>query len=295
MKNRQYQIAVLVAFLFLSHILAGCTEIPLDDLPNSKGITKVFDLPSELSETSGIIIYDSLVWTFNDSGHSSTLYGLDMITGAIKKRIIINATNIDWEDIAQDSDYIYLGDFGNNLGSRGNLCIYVLSKDSINDLAEQTLNVERINFHYEDQVDFSEQLEANAFDCEALFSLGDSLYIFTKNWQADLSTLYRIPKIKGSYKALKVRTFESDGLITGADYNPESRELVLCGYKQYIPYVILFRGVENLNLYNTPKSRTDFFNHFGLQVEGVTIKNSIIYLSAENSMETQAFFSFTPE
>ena len=41
---------------------------------------------------------------------------------------IDNAKNDDWEELAEDDEFIYIGDFGNNNGKRKNLCIYIIRK-----------------------------------------------------------------------------------------------------------------------------------------------------------------------
>ncbi|WP_278010776.1 hypothetical protein [Flavobacterium gyeonganense] len=81
-----------------------------------------------IKETSGLIAYDHLLWTHNDD-HDTNVYGLDSL-GKIKKRIILkNESNHDWEEISQDSSYIYIGDFGNNYsGNRSNLKILKIEK-----------------------------------------------------------------------------------------------------------------------------------------------------------------------
>lgn len=275
-------------------IMAGC-ENPINGNEDKEvKLTKIYNLPNEIDETSGIIIYDSLLWTFNDND-DLTLYGLDLNTGEITRRILVDATNNDWEDIAQDDEHVYIGDFGNRYGTRTDLCIYVLDKDWLHQNNQEAAEVAKISYYYEDQTDFTEYPSGSAYDCESLFVKGDSLYFFTKNWLNTTTNLYQVPVTPGSYAAKLIATFDSDGLITGADYNTETNELVLCGYKQYVPYLIHFENAWDLNLYDLPKTRTDFLDHFGLQIEGVTLQNSTVYLSAENSFETQGFFSFSEE
>ena len=65
-------------------------------------------LPNKLKESSGLIYYDNLFWTINDSNGEPELYGISTNTGKIKRTIkLINATNYDWEALTQDSSYIY--------------------------------------------------------------------------------------------------------------------------------------------------------------------------------------------
>jgi len=84
-----------------------------------------FNLIESISETSGLIYYDNKLITHNDSGNAAELYEINSVNGSITRTITIsNATNIDWEDIAQDDTYIYIGDIGNNSGSRTDLKFY---------------------------------------------------------------------------------------------------------------------------------------------------------------------------
>lgn len=90
-------------------------------------IENICVLPDELSETSGIITFDSLIWTFNDSGGEAKIFGLNTKTGSITRTLEIkNGKNSDWEDIGQNKEFIFIGDFGNNDGSRKDLRIYML-------------------------------------------------------------------------------------------------------------------------------------------------------------------------
>ncbi|MBL6943693.1 MAG: T9SS C-terminal target domain-containing protein, partial [Bacteroidales bacterium] len=88
-----------------------------------------FLLPPEIQESSGLAYFNEKLWTINDSGGLPVIYAFDTIVGQIVQRIIVdNAINIDWESLATDDDYIYIGDFGNNLGNRDDLAIYIVSK-----------------------------------------------------------------------------------------------------------------------------------------------------------------------
>ncbi|WP_240743145.1 hypothetical protein, partial [Ilyomonas limi] len=88
------------------------------------------NLNTKLNETSGLLWWNNQVWTHNDSGGEPALYAVDSSTGKIIRKVTVsNATNIDWEDLAQDDNYIYIGDFGNNAqGNRNDLKIYKVKK-----------------------------------------------------------------------------------------------------------------------------------------------------------------------
>ncbi|MDB4506027.1 hypothetical protein N9229_02535, partial [Saprospiraceae bacterium] len=94
--------------------------------------------------------------------------------------------------------------------------IYKISKNELETL--DSVAAEIIEFEYPDQSNFS-QTEIHNFDCEAIISFKNQLFLFSKN-HLDLKTKwYSIPKNAGSYTADLLQEFESDGLITGATIN----------------------------------------------------------------------------
>ena len=109
-------------------------------------------LSDSIRETSGIIAFANLLWTHNDD-HDKTIYGLDSL-GKIKKKVVLDkVVNHDWEEISQDSSYLYIGDFGNNYsGNRIDLHILKIEKKSF---LEGTPIIETISFKYSNQSDFS--------------------------------------------------------------------------------------------------------------------------------------------
>src|SRR5690554_1024138 len=68
-----------------------------------------------VNESSGLIYLNEKLITHNDSGNDAQLFEIDSLTGNVTRTVVINnATITDWEDIAYDDDYIFIGDFGNN-------------------------------------------------------------------------------------------------------------------------------------------------------------------------------------
>ncbi len=242
-----------------------------------------------VEESSGLIKLDERLITFNDSQGLPQLYEINSITGEIERTVTLaNANNIDWEDICLDDTYIYVGDFGNNAGSRTDLKIYKLLIEDY--LASDTVWVDSVLFHYPEQTDFSSQPYATNFDAEALMSYGDSLYIFTKNWKNRQCNIYALPKTKGDYPANKVANFNPQGLITGADYNPERDVVVLSGYWLNSVFVMelsdfdtyLF-SAENTTRYNiTPPENTSY------QVEAVCFVEPYKYYLTSESYQGKA-------
>jgi len=81
-----------------------------------------FSLISLLNESSGLCYTDGKLWSHDDSGNSAEIYSIDTSDGHLLQRIIVdNYPNTDWEEITADSLCLYVGDFGNNNGTRTDL------------------------------------------------------------------------------------------------------------------------------------------------------------------------------
>jgi len=195
-------------------------------------ISKKCALDTLLSSSSGLCYTNNKLFTFNDSGNAADLYQIDSATGKIKQIIhITNYPNIDWEDITADETYIYIGDFGNNKGNRKNLRVLKIRKQDINTNAfEINVSANAISFNYADQKTFSIN-KNNNYDCEAMISVDSCLYIFTKNRGDEKTRLYKLSKIQNFQSISPIRIYDCKGKITGADYNPTTKEVVLIGYE----------------------------------------------------------------
>ena len=249
-------------------------------------------LPENVSETSGLIFYNNGLWTHNDSGGEAKIYKIDTISSEIIQTIYLpNASNYDWEDITQDENFIYIGDVGNNEGNRRNLRIYKVNKNVIPSSGNANVNSSIIHFSYSDQTNFSSAFNDNNYDCEAIISCGDYLYLFSKNWENYKTKLYRLPKIPGTYEAALIDSFNVNGLVTGATYNQEFNEVSLIGYYNYIPFMFLLYNYQDNNFFSGNKRRIDFPYNIGSQTEGITYffeKN--VFISCENSNVSQRVF-----
>ena len=241
-------------------------------------------LPGKLSENSGLIFYNNLFWTFNDSGGKNKIYGFN-ISGKIKKEIEIKgAKNVDWEDIAQDEKYIYIGDFGNNSGQRKNQKIYKIKKKKISKKEEQKLDATEIKFDYQNQKSIKTRHHSTPFDCESLVELNDNLYIFTKDWTDRTTSVYQIPSKKGEYKIKPIEKFNVTGLITGADISPNKKHLALVGYKNYKPILWLFSNFKDDNFFSGQKTYVEMDKIFDAQTEGICfLGNDSLLISCEQS------------
>jgi len=237
-------------------------------------------LPASIQESSGLLLVGNRFVTHNDSGNTPELFVLDTASLEVVRRVnIINAENTDWEALAQDASSIYIGDIGNNLGTRSDLKVLRISKDDFSraDAVEASV----ISYAYEDQTDFAGTQNSD-WDAEALLAGPDSLYIFTKQWQGGETVAYRIPKETGQYKALRTAVYPAGGLITGASPIPGDEAFLLLGYSgQLQPFLLrVASGLPHSgDAVQTRKIQLDI--PFG-QAEGITVLSSgEVYLSTE--------------
>ncbi len=239
-------------------------------------------LPAALSETSGLIYYNGLFWTHNDSGGEPKIYGIDTLKGKIIQTIHLNASHKDWEDIAQDDDYIFIGDFGNNLGTRNDLCIYRIKKEQIPQQGDVSLTPEVIRFRWDKSLETSLPDRKTNFDCEAMFCLHDRLILLTINWGNQRTSIYSLPKIPGDYSPVFLLDFNANGLITGADFLEDDQTLALCGYKSYVPFIWLIKDFQTIDTRGWTALRLELDDRAGSQTEGICFGPAkSLYVSSE--------------
>ncbi|MBB4801403.1 hypothetical protein HNP37_001464 [Flavobacterium nitrogenifigens] len=239
-------------------------------------------LNDSIKETSGLIAFENLFWTHNDD-HDQTIYGLDSL-GKIKRKIILNdIINNDWEEIAQDSSHIYIGDFGNNYsGNRSDLKIFKIEKKSF---LEEKPKIETINFTYADQKDLSaSKPNKTDFDCEAFIILKDSIYLFTKQWKSSKTSIYTLPNQVGNQIATLKATLDTKGLVTGATFLEDKHLITLCGYtKLGKPFIYLLYDFKNDDFLSGNKRRIDLKLPFH-QLEGIATKDGLHYFLTNEAL-----------
>lgn len=185
-------------------------------------------LAEKVNESSGLLLLDNRLVTINDSGNAPVLYEMDTTSLEVVREVTItNITNTDWEALAADATYIYIGDFGNNLGKRKDLRILRISRAEY--IKKDEIEAEVISFYYEDQEDFSGKGNSD-WDAEALIVGPDSLWVFTKQWRKRGTTVYSLPNSPGNHEAQKGPSFNVRGMVTDAACNPKGGMWYLLGY-----------------------------------------------------------------
>lgn len=188
------------------------------------------DLASNLAETSGLQLIQGRLFSINDGGNSAEIQEISPSNGALIRTIkVTNAPNVDWEDLAASSTNLFIGDFGNNLGNRTNLKILKIPITSL--LTQNEVSAELLQFSYPDQTDFSGTNPKHNFDCEAMIFWENELHLFSKNRGDERSKHYTLSPSSESQVAVLGESFDSKGLITGADVSPDRKNVVLLGYE----------------------------------------------------------------
>jgi hypothetical protein len=255
----------------------------------------VDSLPAEIRESSGLLFWQGLVWTLNDSGGENMLYGFDLKRKKIVRRIVVEgAENRDWESLAMDKKYIYIGDFGNNAGWRHDLRVYRIPKKMKWSQGRATVPAEVIAFHYPQQHSFLRLPLATRWDCEAFLALDDSLYVFTKDWKWEETRLYILPKVPGEIPARLVDSFFVKGLVTGATLSPDRKTLVLSGYESFYPYLWVFYDFPGHDFFRGKVIRVRYPEYFMAQTEGVAfLDDDTILVSSETNRLPGRIYTFS--
>lgn len=192
-------------------------------------------LSNKLDEISGMCYNNGKFYAHNDSGNPNRIYEVDTLNGAVTKTITLGTKpNIDWEDMTQDDTHIYIGDFGNNDGTRQDLVIYKFPKILLSQVAATFTipdsMIESIYFSYPDQIDFTPD-NNTPFDCEALAYRNQKLHLFSKNRNGGFCVHYTLPIVAGTYVAKKIDSMHTVGFqITAAEF-ASNKQLIMTSYK----------------------------------------------------------------
>jgi hypothetical protein len=241
-------------------------------------------MDQSLSETSGLLFMNGVFITFNDSGGQPELYEVDTANGSVQRTVTIqNATNVDWEAITADDDYIYVGDIGNNSGTRTNLKLF---KISISDYLSSTIvTAQIINFEYSNQTSFVSQPNDTRFDAEAIANVNGEIILFSKNWKGNMTTYYSIPKAPGTYDISPIDSIQMQGKVTDAVFLPAKNQLFLIGYA-IDPFIHTVRNMIGTDIKNGLHYSCFLNVANSIQVEGICSDNDRVFYSSE-------YFSFS--
>jgi len=217
-------------------------------------------------ENSGIVKsrqWPDVFWMHNDSGDEPRIYPVHRDGSVYASSrypempgvLIGGAINVDWEDITVDaSGHVIVADFGNNGNDRRDLALYYLMEPSPD--AGRTAVLRRIFFRYPEQKEFPAPDNDFNYDAEAVFSLGDDVYVCTKHRSDTLTCVYRLkvdPSIDVQVLEL-VDTFDVEGQATGADATSAGDKIVITTYDS----LWLFEQVDARRPLSGPVRRLSF-------------------------------------
>lgn len=237
-------------------------------------------LSDSLEESSGLTNLDGRLFSFNDSGNTSEIFEITPGSSHIKKTFQTGLKNSDWEAMTNDGANFYIGEFGNNLGSRTDLKVYEIpfKNDSL-----QLASIKTIPYYYPEQTDFTPKNINNNFDAEAMIFLDGKLHIFTKEWVTNTVSHYVIDqKLTDNQPAQKLETFDTGFVVT--DASVFDNKLYVVGYtKKASVYMMIFEKDETGNLFfNKPLKKFSLGRAFNIgQIEGITATEKGIYISGE--------------
>jgi hypothetical protein len=250
-------------------------------------------ISSALYETSGIAVTaNNKIWSHNDSGNSNEIFCIDTNGVVLRSITIINAENVDWEDMTLDAaGNLYINDAGNNNNDRHNLKILKIPDPDLID--GNAIEAEIISFVLEDQTAFPPTQNNRNFDIEAIAYKFGYLYLFTKNRstpQNGWCKMYRLPAIAGQFTAsLQDSIFlganNDDARVTAADIHPQTGELVLLTANRIISFTEAMgdRFLDGVKNYYT------FTSEMG-QIEAIQFfEGRKIYITEEGSSSNPGY------
>lgn len=238
---------------------------------------ELFQLNNLIDESSGLDVYDGLIYTLNDSGGEPIVFVLNQDGELVNQIPIKNAKNSDWESLDINDKLLSVGDFGNNRGNRDDLLVYQVPLDNLNQ------EPSTISFSYKAQTIFDFENLTTPYDCEALFSDESDFFIISKNWKDGNSSLYNITSSNSTPLTAK-ETYQFDALVTGADYNKEREILACSGYADFEMYVFLFLNSTPEKYFSDEVIKIHLDNLSDAQVEGICfLDNNHLLISTEKT------------
>lgn len=186
--------------------------------------------------------YPNTIWTISDSGAEppsrAVVYAMRetgeiIMPASMRERYagisVTGTRNLDWECLTLDErGNLVIGDVGNNLSNRRNLCFYIVPEPNpTQDVV--TPQRRKVSFYFPTQDEFP--AVSRNYDCEACFALNGQIYFFTKHWTDTETVLWRVdPAVESYQAAVPVARFDARGMVTDAALSPSRRRLAVLTY-----------------------------------------------------------------
>lgn len=217
--TRKTWLALTLSFLSInSCAIAGQSKF---------SVVETLSLPATLEESSALYCESAeRIYSVNDSGNAPIVFQLNEKAQIVSERTPKNVKNRDWEALTADDTFFYVGDIGNNRGTRKNVLIYKFPRSESDTGKTKTLSV-----GYEENRPKENESLNHDFDAEALVAVDEHLVLFSKSWQTDKLRVYLLDKSKEKQRLSAQSIVEGiPGVITGADYDKVNHRYVLVGY-----------------------------------------------------------------
>jgi hypothetical protein len=243
-------------------------------------------LPKQLKEISGTVKDGDVLWAITDA--SGSIYKLDLQGRVLQELKLTGLRLNDVEAVAVDRKYLYIGDIGDNDGTRTDRVIVRIPKSSLSK-GRTSVTGEEIRFTFPDEGTVKKK-KSNNYDCEAMISYGDSLFVFTKQREDMGTNLYVLSKTPGKHQARDLGHFKTKGLVTDASVNDRGNEISLIGYDEghRRPFVYTFSDFNGNNFFSGKHKRYELTHKTNLdwQVESISYRDADSYfISCEKTKD----------
>jgi hypothetical protein len=221
-------------------VVAPAVKLPTEPALELRLVRKLGPGPG--NENSGIVKsrnHDDVFWIHNDSGDEPRVYAVHRDGTSYEDErypeeqgvLIGGAINVDWEAIAIDNaGRLIVADVGNNGNDRRDLVLYVLEEPS--PVAGRTAFLKKLFIKYPDQKSFPAGKGEFNFDCEAVFTIGETVHFLSKHRSDSRMTHYRLddPKSDEMNTLTLLGRFDLQGQAVGADCTEDGKRLVVISY-----------------------------------------------------------------
>jgi hypothetical protein len=186
-----------------------------------------------VNEASGIAasrLNANVLWVHDDSGNPAQVFPTTPAGANLGTYTISGATNVDWEDIATGpgpaagTQYLYIGDIGDNLAIRSNISVYRVAEPVVSDTQEPVTTAlpgaVKLTFSYPD----------GPRDAESMFvdPLTKDIYFISKRENPHHVYRAAYPQATSGITTLELMTtFNDPNWLTAADINPNGHEIIV--------------------------------------------------------------------
>lgn len=240
---------------------------------------KVSVLSDTIRENSGLSFFGNQLFTINDGGNRSEVFEINPKDGKIRNTQIIPVRNVDWEALDFSDKALYIGDFGNNLGTRKDLKIF---KIPYQNSKFQTDSIKTIPFYFEENKEINPKNLNTDFDMEAMVFIDGKIHVFTKEWVSKSTSHYIInPNESILQPAQFVEKIATGFVVTDASYF--DKKLYLLGYtKKTEAYLMVFDETKPGIFFET-KPRKFYLGStlFLSQLEGIAVNKTGVFIAGE--------------